>query len=293
MIPREARLTLDSVVMLRDPQSKDLHEALVDFYSEGLSAETLVDRTFALTARIVPLSLNSYGVLDPRTGALSARFDSAPPGVEEAFGAFGRLMNRHAAFRFDPGFAGGRPYSVHQVHGRDGFERLDIHDEVYRPMRLTDHCFVNVPAGPRSVVFVGFLRDGRPFGEDELEQLRFVQPHLANGRRLALAITASGEIPLTPELFELAGFTPRECDVLAWLTQGKTNEEIATLLRLRADSVSRHLQNIYGKLGVEHRVGATIAALQLARELHGEAVLLGQGERTHVVPTRPRALRSA
>ena len=61
-----------------------------------------------------------------------------------------------------------------------------------------------------------------------------------------------------------------------WLTRGKSNVEIARLLRLRADSVSRHLQAIYEKMGVEHRVAATVRALELACRVHA-AELASQG----------------
>lgn len=37
------------------------------------------------------------------------------------------------------------------------------------------------------------------------------------------------------------------------------------LLRIRADSVSRHLHAIYEKMGVEHRVAATCGAFEIAR----------------------------
>ena len=91
---------------------------------------------------------------------------------------------------------------------------------------------------------------------------------------------------MSPELFARAGLTPRESDVLYWLTQGKSNEEIAKILRLRADSVSRHLRAIYEKMGVEHRVAATVRAFALARKLHAESLVLRGGEALLTVPTR-------
>lgn len=265
---------------------RNLHAALADFYAPGLGADTLVDRIFALTSSLVSFSLNSHGVVDTKTGALTANFDCAPPGLADAFAAFGRHMVKYAPFRFDPSTNGGLPFSARDFYGQTAFQDLDIYQEVYRPMRLDDHCFVHVPARPESVVFVGFLRDGKPFDEREKELLRALQPHLANGRKLALAMTAAEDTPIAPELFARAGFTPRECDVLYWLTRGKSNAEIALLLRLRGDSVSRHLHSIYDKMGVDHRVAATIRALELARRLHVESVAMQGGAVSFVVPTR-------
>jgi DNA-binding NarL/FixJ family response regulator len=99
-------------------------------------------------------------------------------------------------------------------------------------------------------------------------------------------MTAAEDTPIAPELFARAGFTPRECDVLYWLTRGKSNAEMALLLRLRGDSVSRHLHSIYDKMGVDHRVAATIRALDLARRLHGESLVTQGGAASFIVPTR-------
>lgn len=266
-------------------RTQKLHQALADFYAPGLAAETFVDRAFALTSRLVPFALNSHGRIDRRSGTLTAAFDCTPPGLANSFAAFGRLMGKHAPFRFDPSFNDGKPFSAREFYTRPAFADLDIYQEVYKPMGLADHCFMHVPAGADEIVFVGFLRDGRPFDRAEKDLLHLVQPHLANGRKLAFAVTASEDTPVTPELFAGAGFTPRESDVLYWLTRGKTNEEIAKLLRMRPDSVSRHLQTVYEKMGVEHRVSATIRALDLARRLHAGSLALRGGRVSLIVPT--------
>lgn len=51
----------------------------------------------------------------------------------------------------------------------------------------------------------------------------------------------------------------REQEVLSWLAEGKTNQEIALILGISQGTVKRHLENIYGKLGVENRLAAVAA----------------------------------
>ena len=55
--------------------------------------------------------------------------------------------------------------------------------------------------------------------------------------------------------------TPRERDVLACLTVGKSNREIATELNLAVTTVKSHLSSIYKKLGVSNRTQAAIFGL--------------------------------
>lgn len=50
-----------------------------------------------------------------------------------------------------------------------------------------------------------------------------------------------------------ANLSSREIDVLTWLTQGKTNVEIAELLNISAHTVKNHAQRIFKKLKVTNR----------------------------------------
>ena len=66
--------------------------------------------------------------------------------------------------------------------------------------------------------------------------------------------------------------TPREREVLAWVARGKTNAEIARLLWLSPSTVGKHLENVYGKLGVSTRTAAVAHFLGL---IDAEASQLG------------------
>ena len=57
------------------------------------------------------------------------------------------------------------------------------------------------------------------------------------------------------------GLTNRESEVLLWLSKGKTNAEIATILGMSRRTVEKHLEHIFPKLGVETR-GAAAAILR-------------------------------
>jgi NarL family two-component system response regulator LiaR len=56
--------------------------------------------------------------------------------------------------------------------------------------------------------------------------------------------------------------TPREREVLALLTEGMTNKEIAKALTLSDGTVRLHVSNILSKLGVSNRTAAATLALQ-------------------------------
>lgn len=63
--------------------------------------------------------------------------------------------------------------------------------------------------------------------------------------------------------FEKLGLTKREAEVLLWMTQGKTDDCIATLCDISVRTVHKHAEHIYIKLGVETRTGAMLKALEI------------------------------
>lgn len=66
-------------------------------------------------------------------------------------------------------------------------------------------------------------------------------------------------------LSEAFDLTPREGEVLYWLTMGKTNRDIAQILTLSARTVNKHLETVFQKMGVDNR---TTAAVMADRILH-------------------------
>ncbi len=57
-------------------------------------------------------------------------------------------------------------------------------------------------------------------------------------------------------LRERLGLTERETEVLLWIAQGKTNKDIAAILHCSHRTINKHLEQIFGKLGVENRTAA-------------------------------------
>jgi HD-GYP domain-containing protein (c-di-GMP phosphodiesterase class II)/DNA-binding CsgD family transcriptional regulator len=59
-----------------------------------------------------------------------------------------------------------------------------------------------------------------------------------------------------------AGLTDREVEVLQVLARGHSNKQIASSLHISTSTVHTHLINVFGKIGVNTRSGATLFALE-------------------------------
>ena len=59
------------------------------------------------------------------------------------------------------------------------------------------------------------------------------------------------------------GLTRRESEVLALVARGHSNQEIADALVLSVRTVHRHVENVYGRLGIHNRAEAALKAVEL------------------------------
>ena len=90
----------------------------------------------------------------------------------------------------------------------------------------------------------------------------------------ALERVMSGEVVILPGDYETsvggagdwpgrsAGLSPREAEVLALITQGLSNQEIADRVFVSINSVKTYIRNAYRKIGVERRSQAVVWAVE-------------------------------
>ncbi len=83
-------------------------------------------------------------------------------------------------------------------------------------------------------------------------------------RDLGVLELSSERTPKPADLLSL-GLTPREAEVLFWISEGKTNAEIAIILGSSRRTVEKHAEHVLEKLHVENRAGAVRVALETLR----------------------------
>ncbi len=122
----------------------------------------------------------------------------------------------------------------------------------HRPERVPGRCVATL-AGAHGAVACYFVGE---VGPNEW----LVRVVAANG--------AGAEAVLRDKL----GLTAREAEVLLWISRGKSNRDVADILGMRAGTVTKHLEQIYTKLGVENRASATALAVRAAGATEGARV---------------------
>ena len=70
---------------------------------------------------------------------------------------------------------------------------------------------------------------------------------------------SSDDEEILRKAFDLTG---REAEVLLWITQGKSNRDVAAILACSPRTVNKHLEQIFQKLRVENRTAAAMLAMR-------------------------------
>ena len=103
-----------------------------------------------------------------------------------------------------------------------------------------------------TVAAVCFNRGGREFSKLDCDLLDVFAPHF----RLAWSRQPDPWTGMQDRC--TAGLSRREGDVVYWITCGKLNSEIATILGIRLSTVQEHVANILRKLEIENRHALTV-----------------------------------
>ena len=71
------------------------------------------------------------------------------------------------------------------------------------------------------------------------------------------------------QAFASLKLTPREAEVLFWISQGKSNHDIGVILGTKTGTICKHVEHIFSKLNVENRTSAAVVALEMCRSVTG------------------------
>jgi DNA-binding CsgD family transcriptional regulator len=101
----------------------------------------------------------------------------------------------------------------------------------------------------------------RDFTERDRRVLEVIRPHFDQARN-NLERESMRRATHSKSL-HASGITPRESEVALWLAQGKTNPEIATILRTPVRTIEKHVEHILHKLGVDNRSAAALYVAEI------------------------------
>ena len=160
-----------------------------------------------------------------------------------------RAAHRRLAHE-DPLQASDHACTIADVVSMHAFRRREFYFEVHRPLGVEYLLWVYLdPAN--SDARLEFDRSDVDFRRRDRHVLDLLRPHLRQALRRARLRRRSSSVSQV--------LTPRELEVIACAADGRTNAEIGSSLGISRETVRKHLENSYEKLGVHTRTGAVAA----------------------------------
>ncbi len=137
-----------------------------------------------------------------------------------------------------------------------GFAELLVHG-VSRPQRATEI----------ETLFV-FASSAATVSQTEVDGIELILPHLHSTylrvQAIERDIAETGARPLAPGVgYSSASISEREEQVLGWVREGMSNQEIGVQLGISPLTVKNHVQKILRKLGATNRAQAVARAMSM------------------------------
>jgi DNA-binding CsgD family transcriptional regulator len=215
--------------------------------------EALPAAALALVRTLVPCDTASYNAIDLKLGRATIQTTGPVPDRESA-----RVFAAHAAenplvahqhLTGDPS-----PVRLSDFISARQFRRRPIYNLLYRRLGVEFQLAFGVGADPGQVVGIALNRSRHDFSDRDMEVLGLLRPLLQEIR---------ARVAVDPSRRGIAErLTPRQREVMAFVTRGATNAQIAGRLQISEKTVAKHLEHVYEALGVGNRTAA--AALWLS-----------------------------
>ena len=118
---------------------------------------------------------------------------------------------------------------------------------------------MTIENAPRKKIGIALNRSIRDFDHRDANRLDVLKPHIVAAYGNAVKATEGNAIAAkSPGAIRVDAvpLTKRENEVLYWVSMGKTNDEVATIIGAKPLTVKKHLEHVYDKLGVPNRTAA-------------------------------------
>lgn len=232
-----------------------IHDGALDTGSDPLPRSVLLD-----LARLIPSdACVGYQEADVQSGfrvveLLEVVGVPPSPDAEEAFQTLGWQNPMHCRLHV----AEQGVLRLSDLLTRRHRRKLEYDELVWRPHGIDDALRLWLPSPQGRARSVYLERSGRNYTQRERTLFELLRPHLVRMR-----VNAESR----RRMDRIRDLTPREAEIVGWVARGKTNEEIAAVLFISPQTVRKHLENIFEKLGVRNRTAAATYARVGA--LHG------------------------
>lgn len=250
-----------------DPQ---IWPQLLEAVYEMNSATSHADFASPVTAgmiRLIPADVATFQVLDRSAGRILTRMAPADPYTPEKVAYYVANSDKHPFVAYYARTADPQARRISDLIDEASWLESEIYRHCLQRLDLRHNLALPITIDASIVAGLSFSRRGADFTPHECELLDAFGPHFRQAwqRHENPWEDAAASEREARARFEALGLSPRESEVLYWMTEGKQNREIADILGLQLGTVQEYVAALLAKLGQENRHAATVHAISLLK----------------------------
>lgn len=216
-------------------------------------------------SRIVAADVTVFQVLDRQFGRIMTHMSPPAPFTAEEIAYYATHSEEHPLASYYTREGDPMARRISDVIDETAWRASKLYQTCLQRLSLVHTVVLPVNLDASVVVALSFSRREPDFTAEECAVLNAFAPHL----RLAWQAHENPwadrrELEGRQRLRDL-GLSPREGEVLFWMTEGKLNREIAMMLGLTLGTVQDYVARILAKLELENRHAATVFAIAKLR----------------------------
>jgi DNA-binding CsgD family transcriptional regulator len=239
-----------------------LIDALAELHALGPATE-FPTRALTVVERVIGADTASYNEVDVATGANRVVPMPDEIATQASLDAFAAHLHEHPVIAHYAATGDTRAHAISDFLGRRDLHRLGLYAEVFAPLGIEDQLATTMLAteGP-TVIGVALNRGRIGFSGTDRLLLDLLGPHIRTAYTnsllysAALAGAQSDPARSAAAAAALERLTDRQREVLALVSLGHTNQQIAYRLGITVGTTKKHVENILERLDVHTRVAA-------------------------------------
>jgi DNA-binding CsgD family transcriptional regulator len=208
-----------------------------------------------LTAELIPGVVVAFDQIDLTTGFYGLDHN-APIDVPEQLRVHARLQEvfqQNPIYQYLKDGGKGPVVDLDDLVSRRDLMRTDFYQDIFRPYGIRHQA--SVILSRRGWINTLTVNHGAQISPRVKAILELASRHIRLAHETACEFEHRGQEENGAEFSLL---TPRECEVMNWMRQGKRNAEIAVILGCSVRTVDKHVENILRKCGAETRTAAVL-----------------------------------
>lgn len=210
-----------------------------------------------LTSELIPSTIIACDQIEERSGTYEFAHNTPLDAADTALyvARLQQVYTQNPIYGYIQSGGEERVVDIADLVSQRRLHRTDFYQDIFKPFGIRHQINVLLPR-PGWITSLTINHD-RPFSAEQRQLLELAGRHILLAHK-SLCLTEELQNVSPAQMSPDIKLTPREAEVMHWVTEGKRNGEIACILGCSPRTVEKHVEHILAKTGTETRTAAVL-----------------------------------